>query len=249
MYDSSVGRWLEQDPLGLSAGPNPYEYVGDDPANATDPSGLQKVVGSGGIYDVPVNPPIPRIPITDYVLSQNQGPYKIVPAQLKEGTIREASFLQFNPDGNLQDAFDEAPRQPIPGEQRWIVPLYAGRKLYFRKSEAPGRRAQGRIVQADTFWVYIGGSGGTGGVPNRTQKTLELESGMRLLFEGVRDTGEIGGRFIQVVDSTYKPVAPEVVIIVHYVYQQPRTGCIKIPGPQGIIPGGRVKPKPPTEFP
>jgi hypothetical protein len=46
MYDSSVGRWLEQDPLGLAAGPNPYEYVGNDPTNATDPTGLLPPVPS-----------------------------------------------------------------------------------------------------------------------------------------------------------------------------------------------------------
>ncbi len=41
-YDPSVGRWLSEDPSGLSAGPNPYEYCGNGPTDGTDPSGLFK---------------------------------------------------------------------------------------------------------------------------------------------------------------------------------------------------------------
>ncbi len=39
-FDPSVGRWLSEDPSGLSAGPNPYEYCGNGPTDGTDPSGL-----------------------------------------------------------------------------------------------------------------------------------------------------------------------------------------------------------------
>jgi RHS repeat-associated protein len=43
-YDPSVGRWLSEDPLGFAAGDaNLYRYVGNSPANVTDPSGLSKV--------------------------------------------------------------------------------------------------------------------------------------------------------------------------------------------------------------
>jgi RHS repeat-associated protein len=39
-FDSQTGRWLSQDPLNLGAGDtNLYRYVGNDPANATDPDG------------------------------------------------------------------------------------------------------------------------------------------------------------------------------------------------------------------
>ena len=42
MYDPIVGRWLEEDPDGFEAGDaNLYRYVGNDPTNATDPSGLK----------------------------------------------------------------------------------------------------------------------------------------------------------------------------------------------------------------
>jgi RHS repeat-associated protein len=39
-YDPTTGRYMEVDPLGLNAGWNPYNYVGSNPLNFTDPSGL-----------------------------------------------------------------------------------------------------------------------------------------------------------------------------------------------------------------
>jgi len=42
MYDPTVGRWLNLDPLGFDAGDaNPTRYIGNGATNATDPSGLQ----------------------------------------------------------------------------------------------------------------------------------------------------------------------------------------------------------------
>jgi hypothetical protein len=41
MYDPSLGRFLSRDPLGPAGGQaDLYEYVGDAPPNATDPSGM-----------------------------------------------------------------------------------------------------------------------------------------------------------------------------------------------------------------
>lgn len=38
-YDPIVGRYVTEDPIGLSGGLNTYSYVGHDPVNAIDPSG------------------------------------------------------------------------------------------------------------------------------------------------------------------------------------------------------------------
>jgi len=38
-YDPTLGRWTQQDPSGQDA--NPYSYVGGDPVNKADPSGLK----------------------------------------------------------------------------------------------------------------------------------------------------------------------------------------------------------------
>src|ERR1700722_8006947 len=41
MFDTRIGRWMEEDPIGFAAGDaNLYRYVGNDPTNNTDPSGL-----------------------------------------------------------------------------------------------------------------------------------------------------------------------------------------------------------------
>lgn len=42
MYDPTPGRWLSEDPLGLDAeDPDLYRYVGNNPVNAIDPTGLK----------------------------------------------------------------------------------------------------------------------------------------------------------------------------------------------------------------
>src|SRR5687767_7534293 len=41
MYDSTVGRWLSEDPIGFAARSlNLAAYVRNNPTNATDPTGL-----------------------------------------------------------------------------------------------------------------------------------------------------------------------------------------------------------------
>jgi len=42
MFDPFVGRWMQDDPEGFAAGDmNLYRFVGNNPTNATDPSGLE----------------------------------------------------------------------------------------------------------------------------------------------------------------------------------------------------------------
>src|SRR4030095_1176890 len=39
-YDPQVGRFISEDPIGLAGGINQFAYVGNNPQNGTDPSGL-----------------------------------------------------------------------------------------------------------------------------------------------------------------------------------------------------------------
>ncbi len=51
MYDPTVGRFLTEDPIGFEGDPsNPYRYVGNNPLNATDPTGLDLVIASTGFH-------------------------------------------------------------------------------------------------------------------------------------------------------------------------------------------------------
>ncbi|MGC3972209.1 MAG: RHS repeat-associated core domain-containing protein [Pirellulales bacterium] len=45
-YDPLTGDWISADPIGFDSGTyNLYEYVGNDPLNKTDPTGLAEIMG------------------------------------------------------------------------------------------------------------------------------------------------------------------------------------------------------------
>jgi hypothetical protein len=42
-YDPQLGRFISEDPIGLAGGINQFAYVGNDPQNGIDPSGLHEI--------------------------------------------------------------------------------------------------------------------------------------------------------------------------------------------------------------
>ncbi|HNS81346.1 MAG TPA: RHS repeat-associated core domain-containing protein [Kiritimatiellia bacterium] len=58
VMDPNTGRFTSEDPLGFVDGPNRYGYVGNDPVNYLDPSGLLLITGGGQISDACVGPAV-----------------------------------------------------------------------------------------------------------------------------------------------------------------------------------------------
>ena len=120
----SMGRYIQTDPKGLSAGPNQYLYVNANPLSATDPTGLDTAVIIGGptsgnpfghvaigfsgqgVYSFGTNTPIGSN-LTDYL--QKQSGYRsstvlIIPTNTtQEANMR--SYLQATQSTPLPDPF------------------------------------------------------------------------------------------------------------------------------------------------
>ena len=89
-YDSGVGRWLTEDPIGFAAGdPNLYRYVGNSPGMGVDPSGLAEVYGPPApVYGPSASNADLNIPHAGVVLMQD-GSVRVISPQTDGGTWRQ----------------------------------------------------------------------------------------------------------------------------------------------------------------
>jgi RHS repeat-associated protein len=60
-YDSTNGRFITEDPIGLLGGVNLYVYVGNKPVTAIDPSGLEAFVCQRPLHGLPRHTPFPLV--------------------------------------------------------------------------------------------------------------------------------------------------------------------------------------------
>jgi RHS repeat-associated protein len=86
-YDPATGQWISQDPVG--SGSNWYEYVGNDPTNANDPSGL-----------IPY--PDPK-PVEAFPPTGDQHPEQMARQQLQHGLIADTSKVLVDLLKNAQE--------------------------------------------------------------------------------------------------------------------------------------------------
>ena len=93
-YDPKVGRFDGQDPSGFAGGDgNLYRYVGNNPANGTDPTGL---------FDLPIVLPRPIYPTEPYPLPPRpNGPFLPRPIYVNPNSAINAG-ITFHPSTNGQ---------------------------------------------------------------------------------------------------------------------------------------------------
>ena len=152
-YDPATGKWISQDPIGFGGGDaNLYRYVGNEPTNATDPSGLEESKKKGVL---------PRDRTPEQEVARGKIDYWLEQYRRHFG-IDEHALLLLNMwldgDGSPWNLDD---RYPVPNsDPLCTLSRFAGPDVINRiKSHEAMKEAIRKIIESDIANIVAAGSG------------------------------------------------------------------------------------------
>jgi RHS repeat-associated protein len=115
-YEPRLGRWLSDDPIGISGGLNQYEFCGNNPVNYVDPDGLRVEIHSRWVKGLEglashtyITITKPNGPVHTWGSYSDNGCNVVRyndPSDV--GTLRTSTITEPPPPGMTQSEWDEA---------------------------------------------------------------------------------------------------------------------------------------------
>ncbi|HEX8583879.1 MAG TPA: RHS repeat-associated core domain-containing protein, partial [Allosphingosinicella sp.] len=195
MYHPTLGRFMQPDPIGYGAGMNMQAYVGGDPVNLVDPTGLKDAVPGAGSCDEGFTF------IDGYcsilITGSGGGSGLINAMRLDDLARREAPTLPYDPS-----VFEPYARpEPLTWQGPSIPPAYCSKPLYKLGARVDGygkatQFAGQSIVVAGLVGAGVGSvAGGAGAAPGLGLAGLGAE------VYGVGGAISLGGNLMKAISG------------------------------------------------